>query len=409
MRRGTNLPRVGDFNQAVILDTIRRSGDGLSRVELVGATGLSAQTVTNICRRLLDLGLIAEAGKQSSGPGKPRTMLRLEPSGRYAVGVHLDPAVMTFVILDLAGNVVAQAQQPTPPVTDPHKIVVGTAEAISSLIGQSGLDEERILGIGIASPGPIDSKRGEVVDPPHLLGWRNVPLRSALYEATGLPVLIDKDVTAAAVAEMWAGGPAGTGSFVFFYLGTGVGAGVVVRDSVVRGKSDNAGEIGHFIVDPDGPMCGCGLRGCVGASCEPMALVKEAVELGVLESVPSGSDARAVDRWFTVLCEYADAGDARAGQVLDRSAQRVAKAVSDIVNLLDLERVIFGGPFWSRLQGRYLRVIPPVLDAATTVRNVHGVSVVGTSVGEDVGAVGAACLVLDHSFSPRPSSLLLGT
>nr|WP_216853413.1 ROK family transcriptional regulator [Phytoactinopolyspora halotolerans] len=398
---------MGDFNQAVILDTIRRSDDGLSRVELVSATGLSAQTVTNICRRLLDLGLIAEAGKQSSGPGKPRTILRLEPSGRYAVGVHLDPAVMTFVVLDLAGQVVVRSQQPTPPVTDPDKIVVGMAEAIGALIDQSGLARERILGIGIASPGPIDSQRGEVVDPPHLVGWRNVPLRAALSEATGLPVLIDKDVTAAVVAEMWAGGPTGAGSFVFFYLGTGVGAGMAVRDSVVRGRSDNAGEIGHFVVDPDGPMCACGLRGCIGASCEPMALVREAVGLGVLESVPTDNDARAVDRWFTVLCECADSGDERAEQVLDRSAVRVAKAVSDIVNLLDLERVVFGGPFWSRLRDRYLRVIPPVLDAATTVRNVHGVDVVGTNVGEDVGAVGAACLVLDHSFSPRPSSLLI--
>ncbi|NDL55504.1 ROK family transcriptional regulator [Phytoactinopolyspora mesophila] len=408
MRRGSNLPRVGDFNQAVILDTIRRSAEGLSRVELVEATGLSSQTVTNICRKLLGTGLITEAGKQSSGPGKPRTILRLQPAGRFALGVHLDPAVLTFVILDLVGNVVAHAQRPTPKVTDPDQVIAGMAETLHQLVDEADVPADRLLGLGIASPGPIDVVRGVVVDPPLLFGWRDVPLRAALNEATGLPVLLDKDVTAAAVAEMWAGG-SGSGSFVFFYLGTGIGTGMVVRDSVLRGVSDNAGEIGHFLVDPTGPVCLCGRRGCVGGAAMPYRLVVEAVEAGVLDHVPNEEDASEVDRWFTVLCERAAAGDARAVAILDRSAVRVAKAATDVVNLLDLDRVVFGGPFWSRLEQRYLQVIPPLLEAEATMRNVHAVDVVGTSVGEDVGAIGAACLVLDNSLSPRPSSLLIGS
>ena len=102
-----------DFNQAVILDSIRRSKEGLSRVELAGSAGLAAQTVSNICRRLLDSGLIVEAGKEASGPGKPRTILRLNPGGMYAVGVHIDPTLTSYALVDALGTVLVSEAEPT--------------------------------------------------------------------------------------------------------------------------------------------------------------------------------------------------------------------------------------------------------------------------------------------------------
>jgi DNA-binding transcriptional ArsR family regulator len=247
-RRGTNLPRMGDFNLTVILDAIRRSPGGLSRVELAQIVGLSPQTISNISRRLLDQHLIVEAGKEGTGPGKPRTMLRLNAAGMYAVGVHLDPAVTTFVVLDLVGAVVKHARIRTPSGADPAAVINTIAAEIKQLIAESGVDPARVAGVGVASPGPIDLEEGTVVDPPLLPGWHRVPLRDALAEATGLSTLVDKDVTSAAVAETWAGGPSGAGSFIFMYMGTGIGCGLVLNDEVVRGTSGNAGEIGHIVV-----------------------------------------------------------------------------------------------------------------------------------------------------------------
>jgi predicted NBD/HSP70 family sugar kinase len=407
-RRGTNLPRMGDFNAAVVLDAIRRSGEGLSRVELGQATGLSAQTVSNICRRLLDRDMVVEAGKAGSGPGKPRTLLKLNPGGVFAVGVHLDPAVMTFTILDLTGAVVHRARHVTPEAGDPAHLIRQISQEINDLIRGSGVDRTRIAGLGVATPGPIDHDQGTVVDPPHLLGWHLVPLRDALAEATGLAVFVDKDVTAAAVAETWAGGASGAGSFVFFYLGTGIGAGLVLRDEVVRGRSHNSGEIGHVIVDPTGPLCRCGFRGCIAVTCTPQSLVAEAVRSGVLAEVSPAGGALAVDQQFTALCESARAGSATATAILERSADRVAKAVSVITNLLDVDRVVFGGPYWSRLGELYLQRVPGRLDELTIARSIHRIQVVGTGVGEDVGAIGAACLVLDHALAPRAARLMLG-
>lgn len=405
-RRGTNLPRMGDFNLTVIVDAIRRSTGGMSRVELAQIVGLSPQTISNISRRLLDQNLIIEAGKEGSGPGKPRTILQLNPSGMYAVGVHLDPAVITFVVLNLIGEVEKHSRIPTP-AGPPPVVIAAIAEEIKSLIKESGVDTSRIAGLGVAAPGPIDLDEGTVVDPPLLNGWHRVQLRDALAEATGLETLVDKDVTSAAVAETWAGGASGTGSFIFMYMGTGIGCGIVMNDEVVRGTSGNAGEIGHIIVDPDGPRCDCGLRGCVKSSVIPQVMVTAAEEQGVIDGGPHGSDGPEVQEGFARLCDAADAGDERALAIIDKSAVLVSRAVAVVTNTLDVERVVFGGPFWARLAPRYLDLVPQLLASNSAAHSIHGIEVVGTGVGEDVGAIGAACLVLEHTLAPRAQRLLL--
>ncbi|KRE80225.1 ROK family transcriptional regulator [Arthrobacter sp. Soil763] len=398
---------MGDFNLTVILDAIRRAPGGLSRVELAQMVGLSPQTISNISRRLLDQNLIVEAGKEGSGPGKPRTMLRLNPGGMYAVGVHLDPAVLTFVVLDLVGAVVKHSRLKTPSSTDPESIIGTIADEIRQLIQDSGVDPAKVAGLGVASPGPIDLGEGAVVDPPLLPGWDRVRLRDTLAEATGLSTLLDKDVTSAAVAETWAGGPSGAGSFVFMYMGTGIGCGVVINDEVIRGTSGNAGEIGHIIVDPDGPLCDCGQRGCVKSSAIPQVLVAQAEAAGVLDGSRGDRSAPAVQESFAELCALAYGGNETAVEIIRKSAVLVGRAVSAVANALDVDRVVFGGPFWTCLSPAYLEMLPELVGRNSATGKIHGIEVVGTGVGEDVGAVGAACLVLEHTLAPRSQRLLL--
>lgn len=405
MRRGTNLPRMGDFNQSVILDAIRRSSDGLSRVELVDLIGLSPQAVSNITRRLLAEELIVEAGKSGSGPGKPRTILRINPSGRYAIGVHLDPALMTVLLMDLMGVVLHRRVRETPQGTEPGEIIDAIAGEVSALLAESPVDPARIEGIGVAPPGPIDQPAGAVVDPPLLLGWHRVPLRDALAEATGMPVFVEKDVIAAAVAEIWGGGRESMQSFVFVYIGTGIGSGIVVDGEVMRGTSGNAGEIGHIVTDPNGPECACGMRGCIAVTCDPQSLVIEAERLGVLsEERHRNGD---VADGLLQLCAAADQGDDLAVEILNRAAVRTARAVSVLANALDVDRVVFGGPFWEPLASRYLEVVPSSLLDFRAARSIHPVEVVSTGIGDDVAAVGAACLMLERTLGPRAERLML--
>lgn len=398
---------MGDFNQTVVLDAIRRSGTGLSRVELAAISGLSTQTLSNIARRLLDQELVIESGKIQNGRGKPRTVLTLNPSARFAVGVHLDPAVITFVILDLSGQVIAHSTRRTPLTPDSEVVIREMGEAVEVLLQGAGVDPDRVLGVGVATPGPIDPVRGIVVDPPHLLGWDRVPLRESLSEVTGFPVVLEKDVAATAVAEIWGSHSESPENFIFVYLGTGIGMGLVSSGAVLRGTSQNAGEVGHIIVDPDGPDCFCGLRGCVAVTCTPQNLVEEAVRAGIQPYPVNKADPGAVEAAFIELCAKAHDGDLGARAIIDRSAKRVAKAVSVLTNALDFDRVIFGGPYWPLLAEAYLDLVPATLRSLTVAPHTLDMRVEGTVFGTDVGAVGAACAVFDKAISPDTRRLLL--
>ncbi|MBG6239468.1 putative NBD/HSP70 family sugar kinase [Mycetocola sp. CAN_C7] len=405
MRRGTNVHALGGFNQTVVLDTIRRTRDGLSRVEIAQQTGLSAQTVSNVSRRLLDSGIIVEGGQQIKGVGKPRTILQLDPTGCFAIGVHIDPAVITYVMLDLDGRVVARSSTRTPSDVRPERVIDEMSESVENLIVSSAVERERILGVGIAAPGPVDLDRGVVLDPPLLEGWHVVALRNALAEATGLLVLLEKDVTAAAVAELWTSKAHERDDFMFFYYGTGVGVGLALGHEVVRGATKNSGDAGHIIVDPGGAVCSCGRRGCLGDAIMPKRLVELALERGVL--APTEREAPDVDGALVELAERAAAGDEGAARIFQNLAECVAVAVVTIANLLDLDRVVFGGPYWAPVSRLVMARLPDLINSSPALVTTHPVAIAESTAGDDVAAVGAACLVLDNVLSPRPSALLI--
>ncbi len=407
MHKGSNLERVGRYNLNVVLDLIRRSVEGLSRVQLVESTGLSTQTVSNIVRRLLEEGLIAETGKVAGRMGKPRTLLRIEALSRYAVGVHLDPSIITCTLLDLSGAVVGRSHIPLRAVADPDQTVRVIAEALESLVAEHGVDRAKVLGVGVAAPGPMDPSRGVVIGPPLLTGWERVDLCEGLSEATRLPVFLDKDSSAAAQGEVWIGDDATPHDFAFVYIGTGLGSGLVINSEVVRGTSNNVGEIGHFSAGIDGPVCSCGRPGCVGLTTMPSYLVNCAVEAGVLDPASGEPDLQVTMERFRALASKARQGNDAAVGILRESATRLARAVEDIANLLDLDRIVFGGPSWPPVSSLYLPVMREALANRMAVGAIHPLDLVDSALAEDVAAVGAGCLVLNRFLSPRTDGLLL--
>jgi len=157
------------------------------------------------------------------------------------------------------------------------------------------------------------------------------------------------------------------------------------------------------IVDPDGPLCYCGRRGCVGEASQPRFLVQQGVQAGVLADGIDLDDRQAVEAAFSRLCALAADGSASAREIVTALAERIAKVVEDIANLLDLERVVFGGPHWEQLAPVLDAAVREALEGRFLLRAVHPFEVTGTALGVDVGAIGAASLVLDRTFSPDPS------
>jgi predicted NBD/HSP70 family sugar kinase len=393
---------LADYNQAVILDMIRRQ-PGASRADLQRNSGLSSQTISNIARRLLDAGMIAESPPSDTARGRPSIPLTIHADGAFAVGVHVDPARLTFLLLDLAGEVRHRQQMRTPQSTSPSELTSLIARSTDRLIGESHAPRERVLGLGIAVPGPLDVRSGVVLRPPQLPQWRDVRLRADLHDATGMPVLLDKDVTASATAELR---HSADSDFLFIYLGSGVGASVVTGRQVLRGVSNNVGEIGDILVDPDAEDLGWGgRRGGFAAACVPEALSIQAAQAGLI-TLPDLADYLAIDDACTALSELAAAGNAAALALLERAARRVAVGIGVLVNFLDVPRVVLGGPTWDRLRATFLPVIERAVRDELIVPG-DSFTIVGSSLSERIAAQGAAELVMDHFLAPRASALVM--
>ncbi|MEZ0494293.1 ROK family protein [Kineococcus sp. TBRC 1896] len=401
MRRGANLPWVGDYNQAVVLEGIRRH-PGTSRTELAAASGLTLQTVSNIVRRLLDRELVQEGGVPARlrGAGKPRTALSVRPGQALAVGVQFEREHVDAVLLDLAGDVLdsCREQLSDGPATSLHPSPVHATRAVRSLVDGSG-NAAAVLGVGVAVPGPLDFTGPVRSSAINLPGWRGVAIADLLAASTGLPVLVENDATAA-VGDLWRSPLVGR-SFLHLHVGAGIGGGLVVRDEVLRGESGNAGEVGHLVVDPAGPVCTCGAAGCLEAVAAPTAVVRRYVER---VGAPRARRAGLVLAEHTVLDDHdrlellAREGDAAAEAELERAAAALARAVLGVVNVVDVSEVVLGGGGLRRTGERVREAVRRGLAVAMT-REVHPVQVRLGEAGELAGALGAASAVLHEALS----------
>jgi predicted NBD/HSP70 family sugar kinase len=402
VQRGTNLPKVGSYNRAVVLDAIQLS-DGTTRVEIAERAGLTPQTVSGIVRRLLDEGLIREDGATPSTGGKPRTILRINAEAGYAVGIHFDPSRLSYVVADLAGRPVTRLRRSVPSDAEPADVAREMARTVRTLLGKARVPHGKVLGIGLGVPGPIDQERGTVFSPPQLSRWIEVPIKPMLEEATGLAVTVDNDATAAAIGERWAGAARAVANFAYLYLGTGIGGGLFLGHQVFRGSSANAAELGHISVAPDGPHCYCGNRGCMETLCNPAAIVA-AAKARLAAGEPSSLDPVTLDH--AAVCTAALAGDPAASAVIGTVAGYLADVMVSVVNLLDIELVVLGGHAAHGVGELYRDAIRRALETRPIARRMHTTAVELSPIGADAASIGAASLVFHAEFSPTLSTLL---
>ncbi|MFF3289735.1 ROK family transcriptional regulator [Streptomyces sp. NPDC003023] len=351
---GANLPALRSHNAALVLDLLRTAGDGgISRLELAEAAALTPQAVSKIVARLREEGLVEEAGRRASTGGKPRTVLALVPSAGHAIGLHLDRDELTVVLLDLSGARVDTRTVPLDLGAGAEAVLSLAATEVESLLTGPASEAVggglRVLGVGVAMPGPLDHFNGVTQRVTGYPQWEGFPLRDTLAARLGLPVVLDKDTNAAALGLALGGSG---GSFAYLHLGTGLGAGLVLGGALYRGARTGAGEFGHQVVQLDGPECTCGKRGCIEALC------LAAVERGDI---------------------------AEAARVLGTGA-------TNLVALLDMDRVLLGGRVIATAQDEFVRGVAAVLAARTTV------PVAAAEGGDHTVADGAAQLVLAPVF-----------
>ena len=383
---GTNLEQAKSHNRRVVIEAIRTNG-ALSRAAIARLTALSTQTISNIVEELEREELLCAQATLKGARGQPAVPYSINPDGGYSIGLQLDHQLAVGVITDLSGTVRARIERridrPTPAQAMPLLAAIA-----GDLMRKFRFDRNRLLGIGMAMPGPFDVEGMTSVGPTALPGWQDFPVAEELQRLTGIPVTVENDATAAAIGERLYGVARNLSSFVYLFIGTGLGAGLFLDGHLYKGSRHNAGEIGHMIVKPGGLECGCGKRGCL----ERYVSLRAAYEC--LE-IPDPDHAS--PELLQTLLANGDSLEAWVAQAIDPLRQ----AINMLELALDPETVVLGGfmpvgvieLLASRLDPLYLSV------SSTSARTVPRVLV--GAAGKDTSVLGAAALPIFSETNPQ--------
>lgn len=398
--QGGNMPAVGRQNRATILNVLLRYGP-ISRREMCQITGLTSGAITNIVGDLLASDLAVEVGSlrnpEGRGVGRRRVLVDLKPGGAFAVGVHLGVRSVIVALGDLRGKILRQQAFPTGDGRAPYAVLQEMVETISAVIRESGVDRGKLLGVGVGCAGLVDPRSGVLKSMLHHR-WHEVDVAGYLGSALGLPVAVENNRNAMAVAESTFGQAQKVENFLLVHVGTTIGSGVVIDRKVHHGSNDAAGQIGHLVLEPEGPLCSCGLRGCLDALASEAAIVRQALRGFRSQSSSPASRLRASgDGQFQAedLFGAALQGDEEARTLVRTAGRYLGRGIGQAAKILSPELVIVVGSIFQTGD----LVMAPLREAAfSDAVRVMGVPVrvVPTSFGLELRVVGALSLALQQ-------------
>ncbi|MFN4141098.1 ROK family protein [Aestuariivirga sp.] len=368
--KGTNQEFGRPYNRRIVLEAIRRHGP-IERADIARRVGLTVQTVANIIRELEEQDLVTGSRGEPRGRGSPATSLALNPSGAHAVGINVTPRGIEAALVDLSGAILAESRL-VMPRPGPERAFAEIAQLVQGF--RQRPETRRMLGVGLAMPGPIDVESMSFVGPTTLESWRGVPVAERLAAATGLPAFVETDNAAAALGECLYGAGRQFRDFYYLYFGVGLGGSMVHDGLPIRGSRRNAGEIGHVSMVTGGEPCSCGNRGCLERYLSLEAFARRSPVIGR-------------QAWIA------------------EAAPLLRNAIVMIENLFDPETIVMGGIAEDDLLKDLVAAAEP-LPNSVSARNTRSAPRLGLSrSGHDAVLRGAASLAVSGALSPRFGTL----
>lgn len=378
-----------DANRDRILEQLRRAGTA-SQSELARATGLSRATVLNIVRELADRDLVTLTEGQHSGR---RTVdVSFNPKAGVVVGVDFGHTHLRIAVADLTHQVLAEDMWRLELGHNADDDIRLVSESLERLLPQAATTLDRVLGIGLGLPAPVDPQSGEVGSSSILPGWVGVPAAETMSKALGLPVVVDNDANLGALAEMLWGAAQGCEDLVYIKASTGIGAGLVMHGQVYRGAAGTAGEIGHMTIDEAGALCRCGNRGCLESYAGSAALV----------SLLQASHGPGMDPQR--LVQLASEGDPGARRVLADAGRYIGVAVANLCNLIAPQLVVVGGEL-ARGDSLLIDPIRSMVARRSIPTAAHTAAIVPGELGERAEVLGGVARAL---LEVTPEQLMRG-
>jgi len=377
---GTNLERAADYNQRIVLQAIR-VGEEITRAELAAITGLTSPTIANITKKLLDLGLIAEAGRRFGMRGQPALRLRVNPDGCFSIGINIDRDHFTIVTLDLAGNVRTRAAKDINFAMPEHVLACLRTE-VQAIRSSGAIDEQRLIGVGVALPDDL----GRVELPHRPEGyevWHHLDVAGLVQEVLPLPVHIDNDAAAAAIGEAQFGSGLTQQSFFYVLISAGLGGGLVIDGSYARGANGRSAEIG-FLPDTTAGRPGATVQDTVSLSALLARMEEAGNRIGDIDTL--SVDMPVVRQW------------------LDDAACALTSPLIAVNCLVNPAAVLIGGRLPAPLIDGLIARLEPALAAHATAPVIA--PVMRAAASSDAPAIGAAILPFLDRVLPTESALM---
>ncbi len=385
-------------NITLVLRTVQAERQ-ISQADLARRLGLARSTVLAIVDGLLELGLLKEQGPGISGGGRRPMLLTLDDRAFHLVGVDIGAKHVTVVVMNLQAEVLARQHRPWQAREDPNGTLSLVEELIGRVLSESRAGRRQLVGIGVGVPSPVDARSPGHVSPVVMPHWAGVDIAARLESRFEVPVRVENDANLGALWEARWGHGVNLDNLAYIKVATGVGAGLLLDGRLYRGSRGVAGEIGHLSIDNAGPLCSCGLRGCLNTLVGTDSLLVRAREAA------RGRKRPAFEK-LDDLIDAALAGDAIAVSTLDFAGRQLGLGLAMLLNLINPALVVVGGGI-VRAGDLLLAPLRETVAKHCFSENFSHVRILASRLGESSTARGAATLIFDEALE-NPSAFFKG-
>ncbi|MBA4494351.1 ROK family protein [Paenactinomyces guangxiensis] len=402
MRKTGNLKFIQELNRSIIFDTIRELGP-ISRIEIAKKTGVSPTTVTSAVSELIAEGLVIEVGMGQSSGGRKPILLKFDPNGRFLIGVCITHTYISMAEMNLEAEVRRKRLISFSGKTG-RDLIEYILDSIQ-LFMDGCHDLRNCLGISLIVPGIVDSDQGRIVYNSKLK-LQNIPFKKMVEQRFDLKAYLDNDTNSIAMAEKLFGSFKQYKNLIYIMIGDGIGAGIIINDSIYRGHRGGAGEFGHTITDRGGARCECGNSGCLENYASWHAIysrILTAIGRGnstLMLELAKGDLLQITPKIFNYALKQ---GDTLALDIIEEIAIHLSIGICNIINLMDPEVVILGGELVEQ-NPLLLEMINQQISQKAMNAKKSKAMVYPASLGEDFGLVGAASVLLQAHFNSRLST-----
>ena len=387
------------LNVSAVLKVIKDNGS-LSRAEIAKLTGLTPASVTNITKFLIEDKFLIESKVGESSGGRPPIILELNADARYVIGVGIGVGVIDVVITNLSANIIIKKSIIIEDERYDYDLVFKKlVNLINEVVESSQIDQEKILGVGVALHGIVNARTGVSI---HALyyGWKNKNIKEKLEQELGLTVCVDNYVRAMALGESWFGATKDIANFVTLNISNGIGAGIIINNTPYYGVDFSAGEIGHIVVEADGDKCNCGKYGCLETVASNNNITRKAIKLikqGVNSSL--SRDVNDINNLsIEDICKAAKEGDELSITILKEAARYIGVAITNLINILNPTAIVVVGEIFENTTYTIETLNEIVKNRGLKLLS-ENLRIIRSLLGRDAAVVGASTLVIQEIFN----------